>query len=605
MESRGFALSTLILVIVGGICLHFWPQSWIWALLPPVIMSISRLVVKPASFHTPLWTASVLVFIATAAIGYAVAYNETVAWNKFCLVVVAVLLYINIATQPVENLKILARLVFLAGIGIASSFLLTADFSALAVKFKWIHALGVAWMNVRPDLFQLPSIPANDTAGILIITAAYGLPLWREFRGKRRRRRTQRFLIRAALGIILVAVVLASSRGALLALLAALGIWFTSRLLQWLGPPLKEKLASWFPFVVLAGVLALEAVVLFLPAGMLGPSLSASDNVYISRAEVFRSGLMILGDFPFTGGGLASFPGLYSQYVLAMPFSILPHSHNMILDVMIEQGVLGGIAFVVIYLMSVRQLLLAANNASVRPWYLAACISLFTALFHGMVDDYLYGSSGPALSLIPAGMAMLVSRLGEAERSVQKPEPPPLTHGLWISRQYSFPGIIVIIVLSAFLWRSVAAQWYANMGAVRMAKVELAGFPTGKWSEGQELSRFGPAELDFERALGYHSDNKTANHRLGLIRMTARDYQSAAEYLEKAYQKDPADRGVIKNLGYSYLWLGETEKARSLLYGMPEIKHELENYVWWWNDRQRPDLSDRASQLADSIVTRP
>ena len=603
VRSRWFALAALLLVVASAICLYLWPQFWTWALLPSVVMLMSRLVLRPASFQTPLWAATLFVFLETAAIGYTVAYNEPAAWNKFCLIVVAILLYVSMAAQSVRNLKILAGLVFLTGVGVASYFLLTADFSALAVKFGWIHQLGLAWMDIRPNLFQAPSIHPNDTAGISIIAAAYGLPLLGEFDVKQRAGYIQRLLILVALGIVLVAFVLASSRGAFLGLMGAFGIWFISLLL--LRSPSKEKLYSWFPYVVIAGVLALEAVVLLVPSGMLGSSFAVSENVLVSRADVFRSGLMIMRDFPFTGGGLASFPGLYSQYVLVTPHYILPHSHNMFLDVMIEQGVLGGLAFVFLYMISIRRLLSAAKNISGQLWYLAACISLFTAIFHGMVDDYLYVTSGPALALVPAGMAMLVSRLGRLERSPEKQELSTLGHGFAISWQYFSIGVIVVIVLSAFQWRPMVAQWYANMGAVKMAKVELAEFPTGKWSEGEELSKLRPAQLDFERALAYQSDNQTANHRLGLISMHARDYESASAYLQNAYEKDLTNRGLIKNLGYSYLWLGETEKARSLLSRIPEAKHELEVYIWWWKDQQRPDLSARASQLAASIAVQP
>jgi tetratricopeptide (TPR) repeat protein len=222
-----------------------------------------------------------------------------------------------------------------------------------------------------------------------------------------------------------------------------------------------------------------------------------------------------------------------------------------------------------------------------------------------MVDDYLYVTSGPALSLGPAGLVLLVSRLGRMERSVEQQAPRPLSPGLSISWQHFSIGIIVLIVLSVLLWRPMAAQWYANMGAIKMATVELADFPTGRWSEGEELSKLGAAELEFQRALDYQSNNQTGNHRLGLIRMYARDYASASEYLQNAFERDPNNRGIIKNLGYSYLWLGEAERARSLLSKIPEAKHELDVYTWWWNDLQRPDLSDRASQLAASLRAQP
>jgi lipoprotein NlpI len=131
--------------------------------------------------------------------------------------------------------------------------------------------------------------------------------------------------------------------------------------------------------------------------------------------------------------------------------------------------------------------------------------------------------------------------------------------------------------------------------------VELANYPANRWSEGENLSKLDSAERDFQQALALQPNNQTASHRLGLISMSARDFESANDYLQTAYDMDSTNRGVIKNLGYSYLWSGETEKARALLTRIPEAKHELEVYVWWWNDQQRPDLSDRASELATGL----
>jgi tetratricopeptide (TPR) repeat protein len=306
-----------------------------------------------------------------------------------------------------------------------------------------------------------------------------------------------------------------------------------------------------------------------------------------------------------TGGGLASFPGLYSQYVLAIPYYSLPHSHNMILNVTIEQGILGGISFVLIYLIGIRQILSAPKNSSAQLWYLAACISLFTALFHGMVDDYLYETSGPLLALFPAGMAALISRLGVAEQRTEALAPNTDKRGFGRAGLRPLLLIPVLAVLLILFLKPMAAQWYANLGAVQMAKVELANYPAARWSEGEHISQLAPAVINFQRALALQPDNQTANHRMGLISMTARDFAAATGYLQTAYAQDMENRGIIKNLGYSFLWNGDLEKAESFLSRIPEAQHELDAYIWWWNDRQRPELADRASQMSASLVAQP
>ena len=74
------------------------------------------------------------------------------------------------------------------------------------------------------------------------------------------------------------------------------------------------------------------------------------------------------------------------------------------------------------------------------------------------------------------------------------------------------------------------------------------------------------------------------------------DFHSATNYLEKAYQETPHHRGIVKSLGYTYAWLGNTDKALFFLSKIPEAKYELRIYVWWWGTQGRDDLSINASQ---------
>jgi lipopolysaccharide biosynthesis regulator YciM len=152
---------------------------------------------------------------------------------------------------------------------------------------------------------------------------------------------------------------------------------------------------------------------------------------------------------------------------------------------------------------------------------------------------------------------------------------------------------MVLIVIN---FNRLRAAWQADLGAVQMAKVELAGFPTNQWTEASILPKLDQAGVLLRSALEADSNNRTANHRLGLISMLQGDFHSATSYLEKAYQKAPHHRGIVKSLGYSYAWLGNTEKALFFLSKIPEAKDELGVYVWWWDTQGRDDLSISASQ---------
>lgn len=608
IESRWFALLSFIAVTASGICLYVWPQGWMWALLLPTVLWGMRSAVKRTLYLHPMLVGCLIIFILTAAVGAWAAYDETAAWNKFCIVIAAVLFCLVIVGQPAENLKFLIGFWFFIAVGIAVYFLLTIDFNEYTIKFAPIHQLGLAWMRLRPVSLPFMTIHPNDAGGLPIILGAYALMWLGVLRGNRFAGSFPKFVVLAGIGIILFTFLLSSSRGAYLSVAGAVSIWIMWRLVLSVRLPNREALLRLFPGLVTLGVLLLGMLVFVLPSRFLGASFSVGGNVLVSRAEVLRSGMSIVQDFPFTGGGLESFPGLYSQYVLSIPFYSIIHSHNMFLDVAIEQGILGGISYALVYLLVIWQLLKAwkHNQASDMQWlYFAACLSLLTAIFHGFVDDYIYGGKGTILAFIPAAMSLWITRIAYERQLLPETAPKPVTGRTWMSISKAWVWIIPVVLLFALTWNRMTAQWYANLGAVKMAKLDLAHYPANQWTEEIDVSAWELAKLDFQRALAYEADNKTANHRLGLIRLIARDFESASEYLHKAYEKDPVNRGIVKSLGYSYLWLGETETAQPFLSRVPEAKYELDVYVWWWNTHERQDLAERAFKMSASLDTQP
>ena len=103
-------------------------------------------------------------------------------------------------------------------------------------------------------------------------------------------------------------------------------------------------------------------------------------------------------------------------------------------------------------------------------------------------------------------------------------------------------------------------------------------------------------------ALQFEPHNQTANYRLGLISLLRQDFKTAAANLETAYQEAPNHRGIIKSLGYCYVWLGELDRAQALLSRIPEAQNEMSVYIWWWGTQDRPDLSERASLIIPRLA---
>ena len=160
---------------------------------------------------------------------------------------------------------------------------------------------------------------------------------------------------------------------------------------------------------------------------------------------------------------------------------------------------------------------------------------------------------------------------------------------------------VIIIVPRMAAGHSLAADWAANRGALVMARVELQGWPAGQWDDGRNAAELVPAALLFQQAVAIDAGNRTAQHRLGLIALLRQDFDTAVARLEIANQLDPRHRGIIKALGYSYVWQGNLEKAAVFLDDIPESPQEMDAYIHWWGVQQQPELASRAEQMADIL----
>jgi tetratricopeptide (TPR) repeat protein len=315
--------------------------------------------------------------------------------------------------------------------------------------------------------------------------------------------------------------------------------------------------------------------------------------------EIYAGTLRLVRDFPYTGGGLHAFSGLFSHYILGIPFFMFNYAHSMYLDLAVEQGLPGLAAFLCV-LAGGAWLLLKAGAPSELRW--AIITSTLVLLLHGLVDDPLYASRGtPFLFFLPA---LSVAISGHPEAPVAG-----LPERSGKNRRVAAIAILVLMLatsaasaasmasMASLKWRQLLASGYADIGAVRMAQVELADFPSGRWQDGSQVPALAEAEALLNRAFEIDPENVTASYRLGLIAMLRRDYAAAQGYLEHAYAKDPNHHGIRKSLGYSYVWQGKFEQAGKLLRVTPGARAEMGTYVWWWQVQGRPDLAERAKGM--------
>jgi tetratricopeptide (TPR) repeat protein len=169
-----------------------------------------------------------------------------------------------------------------------------------------------------------------------------------------------------------------------------------------------------------------------------------------------------------------------------------------------------------------------------------------------------------------------------------------------IQRRYLIPGVLLILVLFGLILfrKPLFSSWYADIGAVQMAKRDLSNWPRDQWNADEDVSGLDSTRDLFHQAASLNPDQRTAWHRLGLIAMQAREFENAQVELENAHQIDPVHRGIRKSLGYVYAWNGEFDQAYGMLEGIGEAKDEMGVYAWWWREQARPDLADQAEYLA-------
>lgn len=592
VDSRWFALADLLFVLGGLAACMLEPGGSRWAILAGLIPWLVRAAAgRPPFRRTPLdWL--IAIFLFTAWVGYQSAYNKTIAWDKAWWIVAAVLLYFAMAAQPRQNLTWICLLFFLGGVGISAHYLLTYDFAAAPRRLEWVNQVGRWLMEFRPQT-GWRSIHPNYAGGLAAIFGAFLLYPLREAH-KSGGGSAVILHVSALVGmtVIILTLFMTTSRGVGMAVAGGVGVWALWKFIVLWGSRRRSHFERFFPALVLIYLCVLTVLLYLGPAS----SGSVGENHHFgsgSRSELFSRSLYLIQDYAITGGGLGSFPGLYSRYILNIPYYNLPNSHNLFLDAAIEQGVFGGAALLLIYLAAiwrtVRSLSQEGEKTKVLAWIVM--FALVTAVLHGMVDDYLYNGRGTLLALIlPAfSLAAAPGRDGANSRPI------------WISRWTVGAALLALALVLLLNPRKTLSAWYANLGAVKMSQVDLEDFPGGGWVGPEAAERMGEAETALRASLELDPNNRTANQRLGMISMLRQDFEPGSSYLSAAYKEAPAHRGVLKSLGFCRAWLGDLSGARELLTRIPEAREELDAYTWWWGTQGRPDLSAAASLALQAL----
>jgi tetratricopeptide (TPR) repeat protein len=562
IESRWFALADLACAAIAAAWWSLSRQAAAWPLVIALMPWGLRLAVgKFPVRRTPL-DIPIVIFLLTAGGGVWAAYDRAAAWNKFWLIVAAIVLYYALAGQTSKTLGWVIGFMSLCGV-------------AFAIFFQLVPS------QIEPDTV------AGVLAIILPFTIGWGLNAWHKH---------QRPLVTGALvaGSIMALTVLKSREHGVLFGFGILIVLLPLVLrLKSMAFQDRRRTILILSFIT-AGILVGSALIAY--TFFLGP-IEKIYNSFRPRLTGIINSAYLVTEFPFIGGGLGAYAGLYSRYMLIIPYLFQQNSHNLFLDVAIEQGwigcaaltgILAGSAWIVI-----RDWANEEKYSGQKILRSAVLCGLFLLILHNITEDALYSSQGIVGLFVLPGLSYSVANY------TAKPD---LAPEATVTREKKHGQILIalsgaILVLAIIFWRSIIGAFYANLGAIEMSRVHLAGWPSERVEGDQLLAVIGPAESTFQKALQYNPNQATALYRLGMIASERREYERAKQYLSRAYEVYPEHYGIRKMLGYSYLWLGNVDKAAVLLKPDSETLKELDAYTYWWTTQNREDLSLLAQQL--------
>jgi O-antigen ligase len=494
-------------------------------------------------------------FLLSAVAGVAPAYDRSLCWPTLVALAAGLLLYLLISRAVVSFRWWLGSAFGLVGAGSLLALMSVAQRAGVQSLAFWISH---------------PNSVATFVEGPVFVAAALALTA---------KRRGWRVVGGTGVGLMVLALVLSGSRGAWLAVATTTALWVC---LHW--RPARV-------IAIAAGVLASGLTVYVITRGDIaalgdvpaaGPLLSAL-FLRPDRLEVYRNGVYLIQDFPLTGIGLGrQFGMVYSKYALLIEHLFLTYSHNLYLEVWLEQGLLGMVAL--LWLMAaLYQAVWTHKGTGDGALFQSAWLGVTAVIIHGVTDARQYQDPWcwlPFFALL--GLVGAVLLRGSS--------------GMRRGRRWLFPAAVMgafllAVAVALFPW---PATYHTNRGCVLQARADLAP----SLDEGQRADLRQRAVDRYRRAIQFDADNRTARQRLGLMLVQDLKFDAGIKHLEVAWRADPGNTTTHKALGLAYVWVGDLESARPLLIDVPGVVEELNVWGWWWGTEQQVEQSLSAYRMS-------
>ncbi|MCU0508286.1 MAG: O-antigen ligase family protein [Anaerolineae bacterium] len=329
---------------------------------------------------------------------------------------------------------------------------------------------------------------------------------------------------------------------------------------------------------------AITAALIALPAATLvfsiaRPDLAAvvggigSDDV--GRLPLWGDMLSQLADVPFTGSGLGATMMNDATYVRLTHVGFIQHAHQLYLQVALEQGIPGLVAFLGIQAL--------ALYLAIRAGALVGVASLTAMLAHGAVDAELYAARYVSLIFFPAAIALFLAGASAEALEPESARPWPL--------------LAAVPLLALLLLPTVRAALQADVGAVLQARAELSVYTWPVVPIQDALRRdpaidLAPAIARFRAALALDPANATAHRRLGQIELARGDYRGAEDHFQAALQREQlaawGGRAARQLLGELYAIAGDASGAKRLWQGLDVGQGQLSARRYWYESIGEP-----------------
>lgn len=378
--------------------LLFWPLAW--------------LVYRSFVPSTPLnW--SVLGILFWLPVNVWASADRATSWIAAGYLVFGIALFVAVVRWPPARRRpaLAAGMLLLFGGGLA---LASPPLVEWKPQFRLFRLpLYDQLQNVPLDLGE--TIHANVLAGVLVIVLPFFAAL--TLRSSWTERRWPRLACGGATLLVIGVLVLTQSRGGYLAAAAALGIVL---LLRWprllYAVPLGLLLIGFFiwrtGFTLILDQLSQD--------GALGG--------WTGRLDIWTHSATAIMDFVFTGIGIGTFTLVIPLlYPLQVNIEGYPHAHNLYLQIGVDLGLPGLIAYLALLLnLFVMLAIILRRGTNALAWALAAgaLAGLTAMLLHGLLDAVLWGTK---VAFVPWLLFALVALLYEAQFPASIPQSRALT----------------------------------------------------------------------------------------------------------------------------------------------------------------------------------